>query len=41
MGSNCVLLVSVLFLSRYEREIILYLSNNNQHDVIESVKISR
>ena len=36
MGINCAPLVADLFLFCYEREFMLYLSNNNQADVVEA-----
>ena len=36
MGTNCALLVADLFLFCYEREFMLYLSDNNQADIIEA-----
>ena len=37
MGINCAPLVAVLFLFCCEREFMLYLSNNNQVDVVEAI----
>ena len=37
MGTNCVTLVADLFLFCYERDFMLYLSDNNQTDVVEAV----
>ena len=36
MGTNCTPLVAVLFLFCYERELMLFLSDNNQTDIIEA-----
>ena len=36
MGTNCASLVAHLFLFCYERDFMLYLSDNNQADVFES-----
>ena len=36
MGTNCAPLVADLFLSCYERDFMLSLSNNNQTDIIEA-----
>ena len=36
MGTNCAPLVADLFLFCYERDLMLYLSDNNQTNVIEA-----
>ena len=36
MGTNCAHIVADLFLFCYERDFMLYLSDHNQADVIES-----
>ena len=36
MGTNCAPLVADLFLFCYERDLMLYLSDNNQTDIIEA-----
>ena len=36
MGTNCAPLVAGLFLSRYERDFMLSLSDNNQAGIIEA-----
>ena len=36
MGTNCVSLVADLFLFCYERDFMLFLSDNNQTDIIEA-----
>ena len=36
MGTNCAPLVADLFLFCYERDFMLSLSEDNQHDVIEA-----
>ena len=36
MGAKCATLVADLFLFCYERDFILFLSDNNQADVIEA-----
>ena len=36
MGTNCAPLVSDLFLFRYERDFMFFLSDNNQTDNIEA-----
>ena len=36
MGTNCALLVADLVLLCYERDFVLYLSDNNQTDIIEA-----
>ena len=36
MSTNCASLVSDLFLFCYERNIMLFLSDNNQADVVET-----
>ena len=35
MGTNCAPLVADLVLLCYERDFVLYLSDNNQTDIIE------
>ena len=36
MSTNCAPLVADLFLFRYERDLMLSLSDNNQADVVEA-----
>ena len=36
MGTNCAPLVADLFLFCYERDLMLFLSDNNQADVVEA-----
>ena len=36
MGTNCALLVAVLFLFCYERDFMFSLSDNNKTDIIEA-----
>ena len=36
MGTYCAPLVADLFLNCYERDFMLYLSDNNQTDIIEA-----
>ena len=36
MGTNCALLVADLFLFCYERDFMLFLSDNNQADITEA-----
>ena len=36
MGTNCTPLVADLFLFGHERDFMLYLSDNNQIDIIEA-----
>ena len=36
MDTNCAPLVADLFLLSYERDFMLYLSDNNQTDIIEA-----
>ena len=36
MGTNCALLVADLFLFCYERDFMMFLSNDNQADVIDA-----
>ena len=36
IGTNCAPLVADLFLFSYERDFMLYLSDNNQTDIIEA-----
>ena len=37
MGTNCAPLVADLFLFCYERDFMLFLSDNNQTDIIEAL----
>ena len=37
MGTYCASLVAYLFLFRYERDFMLFLSDNNQADVVEAI----
>ena len=39
MGTNCVPLVADLFLFCYDRDFMLFLSGDNQSDVIEAFKV--
>ena len=38
MDTNCASLVADLFLFRYERDFMLFLSDDNQSEVIEAFK---
>ena len=37
MGTNCVCIVANLFVFCYDKDIKLYLSDNNQADTIEAL----
>ena len=41
MGTNCAPLIADLFLFCYERDFILFLSDNNQTDIIEALNQPR